>query len=150
MFKAGDDLRQDLLTLQMLELMDSMWKASGLDLHMIPYGCIATGDGTGMIEIVLKSDTIAGITKASGGGPTAAFSPEPIMAWLRRHNRTPQQVEACLWNFLFSTAGYCVATYILGIGDRHNDNIMVREDGTLFHIDFGHFLGNFKTKFGIK
>jgi len=26
---------------------------------------------------------------------------------------------------------------------------MVTKDGHLFHIDFGHFLGNFKTKFGI-
>jgi phosphatidylinositol kinase/protein kinase (PI-3 family) len=149
MFKAGDDLRQDLLTLQILDLFDNMWKASGLDLHMLPYGCVATGEGQGMIEIVLKSDTMANITRREGGA-SAAFSPEPLMAWLRRYNRTPKQVETCLWNFLLSTAGYCVATYILGIGDRHNDNIMVREDGTLFHIDFGHFLGNFKTKFGIK
>jgi phosphatidylinositol-4,5-bisphosphate 3-kinase len=149
MFKAGDDLRQDLLTLQMLELFDSVWKSSGLDLHMLPYGCVATGEGQGMIEVVLKSDTLANITRREGGAK-AAFSPEPLMAWLRKFNRTPAQVETCLWNFLLSTAGYCVATYILGIGDRHNDNIMVREDGTLFHIDFGHFLGNFKTKFGFK
>lgn len=26
---------------------------------------------------------------------------------------------------------------------------MVTKDGHLFHIDFGHFLGNFKKKFGV-
>lgn len=81
---------------------------------------------------------------------TAALKKGVVLAWLRSHNKSVKEMKAAQEEFTKSCAGYCVATYILGIADRHNDNIMVRTNGQLFHIDFGHFLGNYKHKFGIK
>ena len=37
MFKKGDDLRQDRLTLQLLSVMDHLWKETGLDLVRVYY-----------------------------------------------------------------------------------------------------------------
>jgi len=148
-FKCGDDLRQDMLTLQLFRVMDKLWKKSNLDLMLNPYGVIATGAETGMIEVVTKSNTISKIQKQIAGA-SGAFDDTCTEKWLKDKNKDPVLYKLAVDNFIASCSGYCVATYALGIGDRHNDNIMLKEDGHLFHIDFGHILGNFKKKYGFK
>ncbi|KAJ6229788.1 pi-3 kinase [Anaeramoeba flamelloides] len=150
LFKSGDDLRQDILTLQMIGIMDKLWKQEGLDLRLNPYKVIATGDEVGMLEVVLKSETVAKVQGQAGGGATAAFKTTYMVNWLAKMNNTEEKMKYAVENFIYSTAGYIVATYVLGIGDRHSDNVMIQKDGHLFHIDFGHFLGNYKKKFGFK
>lgn len=150
-FKNGDDLRQDMLTLQMLRIMDRIWKSHGYDFRMNPYSCISTDHKLGLIEVVLNAETIANIQKERGMfSATSPFKKGSLLAWLREHNGTEDLLAKAIQEFTLSCAGYCVATYVLGVADRHSDNIMVKKTGQLFHIDFGHILGHFKEKFGFR
>uniref|UniRef100_A0A9J8A8G3 Phosphatidylinositol-4,5-bisphosphate 3-kinase catalytic subunit beta n=1 Tax=Cyprinus carpio carpio TaxID=630221 RepID=A0A9J8A8G3_CYPCA len=134
-FKNGDDLRQDMLTLQIFRVDGSAMEGR---------------DHSGLIEVVSSADTIANIQKTSSNmAAAAAFNKDALLNWLKDKN-SGDALDKAIEEFTLSCAGYCVATYVLGIGDRHSDNIMVRSTGQLFHIDFGHILGNFKSKFGIK
>ncbi|EDQ90091.1 PI3K-CA alpha [Monosiga brevicollis MX1] len=147
MFKNGDDLRQDMLTLQLIAIMDRLWQEQGLDLQMTPYACLSTGDMVGLLEMVMGAKTLWQI---QGKIKNVMLNDDTLNNFLKASNaETPAYDEACN-NFMLSCAGYSVATYVLGVADRHNDNIMLKETGQFFHIDFGHFLGNWKYKFGIQ
>uniref|UniRef100_A0A8C2XAR3 Phosphatidylinositol-4-phosphate 3-kinase catalytic subunit type 2 beta n=1 Tax=Cyclopterus lumpus TaxID=8103 RepID=A0A8C2XAR3_CYCLU len=139
-FKSGDDLRQDMLTLQVIRIMNKIWIQEGLDMRMVIFKCFSTGRGRGMVEMIPQADTLRKIQVEHG--VTGSFKDRPLADWLQKHNPTDEQYDKAVENFIFSCAGCCVATYILGICDRHNDNIMLKTSGHMFHIDFGKFLGH--------
>lgn len=55
-------------------------------------------------------------------------------AWLKDYNQTELSLQKAIEEFTFSCAGYCVATYVLGVADRHSDNIMVKKTGQVSSI----------------
>lgn len=145
-FKVGDDLRQDMLVLNAFNLMDRLWKQEGLDLRLSTFRCIPTGRDAGFVEVVPNAQTLAHIQRAANG-LTGALRATSLCAWLEQQNPGADARATAVTNFTLSCAGYCVATFVLGIGDRHNDNIMVDHAGHLFHIDFAFFMGR-TVKFG--
>ncbi|KAH0627791.1 hypothetical protein JD844_008162, partial [Phrynosoma platyrhinos] len=113
-FKHGDDLRQDQLILQIISLMDKLLRKENLDLKLTPYKVLATSTKHGFMQFI-QSVPVA-----------------EVLA-------TEESIQ--LGFFLLFLAGYCVITYILGVGDRHLDNLLLTKTGKLFHIDFGYILG---------
>jgi phosphatidylinositol kinase/protein kinase (PI-3 family) len=123
-FKRGDDLRQDMAVLQIFRLINRLWMLDGLCFKGLPvraleYGCLALGADKGCIESVPDCESLRKVVKLS------------------KQLSGPGTRE----NLVASAAGAYMASYVLGVGDRHFDNILIRADGCLFHIDFGHILG---------
>lgn len=54
---------------------------------MLPYGCLATGDHSGLIEAVSSSETIADIQlNSSNVAAAAAFNKDALLNWLKEYN----------------------------------------------------------------
>lgn len=134
MFKVGDDLRQDQLVVQIISLMNELLMNENVDLKLTPYKILATGPDEGAIQFI-PNDTMANILSQYHG----------ILPFFKAHHPDESnELGVKQWvmdNFVKSCAGYCVITYILGVGDRHLDNLLITTDGMFFHADFGYILG---------
>ncbi|WAR14641.1 PK3CA-like protein [Mya arenaria] len=145
--KIGDDMRQDMLCLQLLKVMDMLWKYTLNDYHMTVYGCMSLGEDFGLIEAVLNCTTVNEIHMSTDG---RVLTPMSIHQWIYEQTGGGENYIKAIRRFKMSCAACVVAVNILGIGDRHPSNIMVKKTGEMFHIDFGHFMGHVKTKAGIR
>ena len=122
-FKTGDDLRQDQLVIQIITLMDKLLRKENLDLKLSPYRILATSANAGAVQFVASTSLAAAVLKFRGS----------ILAYLKANN--PDEGEPlgvrreAMETYVRSCAGYCVITYILGVGDRHLDNLLLAPDG---------------------
>ena len=134
-FKTGDDLRQDQLVIQIITLMDRLLRKENLDLKLSPYAILATSPSAGAVQFVTSSPLSAIVAKYKGS----------LLAYLRQYNpdsSAPLGVHrSAMDTYVKSCAGYCVITYLLGVGDRHLDNLLLSPSGHFFHADFGYILG---------
>ncbi|CEF60381.1 LD28067p [Strongyloides ratti] len=147
-YKAGDDLRQDALVLQCIHFMNHIWLRNGLDLRMILYEVLPFDVNKGYIEMVPNCHSLFQIQAPHG--TSGIFENKILFNWLQKHNPEYFAFKIALENFRKSCAGWCVATHILGIGDRHNNNVMITKYGCVFHIDFGKYLGDWQMAVGIR
>ena len=132
-FKNGDDIRQDQLILQIISFMDLLLKEDKNNFEFTTYKVMATSKQSGFVEFVNNSETISYILKNYNN---------IIESYIKKYSNNDEKTfDEHLNNYINSLAGYSIVTYILGIGDRHLENLMIDQKGKLFHIDFGYILG---------
>ena len=123
-----EDMRKDDMVLRLVRWMNDIWKRAGIPIHLLTYRVNTVGVERACVQVVSGACTLYEMTEKTKSATS-------ILAHLIKHN-VHEALEAQT-RFIRSLAGWNVAAALLGVCDRHLDNIMIAEDGTFFQIDFG-------------
>lgn len=138
MIKSNDDVRQEVFVMQMIHFYKSVFAKASLPIWLKTYRILSTSKDTGLIEFLTDSISIDGLKKCDSypkeGGLRAYF--EQVYG-----DPSGESFQAAQRNFMLSLVGYSLVSYLLGLKDRHNGNIMIDTRGHLIHIDFGFAMG---------
>uniref|UniRef100_A0A7S1XGJ5 1-phosphatidylinositol 4-kinase n=2 Tax=Compsopogon caeruleus TaxID=31354 RepID=A0A7S1XGJ5_9RHOD len=135
--KAGDDLRQEQLAVQLIAQFKRIFEDEKVDCFLRPFTIMCSNAESGLIECLTDAVSLHGLKKKTPKFTSVrnyferAFAPVNSIRFQQAQKR-----------FIQSMAGYSLISYFLQILDRHNGNIMLDVTGRIIHIDFGFMLGN--------
>jgi len=127
------DIRKEQIIMNTVRLMKwVLLQDEGLNLPIVEYDIRPTSERDGLIQMVPNCVSLEELRATR----------TDIRPWIIDQNEDSTETASELRDrFLQSCAAYCVISYLLGIGDRNLHNLLLRPDGSLFHIDFGFVLG---------
>jgi phosphatidylinositol 4-kinase len=138
MSKSNDDLRQEVFVMQMIHYYKSVFAKANLPLWLKTYRILSTSSSTGLLEVLTDATSLDGLKKSEGYPKAGGLREYFEMVYGKPDSDSFQAAQT---NFMQSLAGYAIVSYLLGLKDRHNGNIMIDTRGHLVYIDFGFAMG---------
>ena len=124
--KSGEDIRNDQWVMAIIDFSKKVWREHGLvelSESIITYGVYPYNERQQSEQMIM-------------GGIIEYISSNSLSSILEGDSirGTPGFVNSC--------AGYTLLTWLLGVGDRHLDNLLITTVGSkLFHVDYAYLFG---------
>eukprot|EP00347_Sterkiella_histriomuscorum_P005051 403358089 len=138
--KANDDLRQEVLAIQLMKRLQRIFDEAGLNIYLRPYEIFINSSNSGIIEFIPDTCSIDALKKKF---PKTKVNGKfwNLRTFFEKYYIN--NFEEAQKHFVESLAGYSLFNYLFNVKDRHNGNIMLDRQGHIVHIDFGFMLQNF-------
>lgn len=142
LLKHGDNPHSDRFALAMAQVFNHVWQQEFVAVSVaghkelvqnVTYGIVQAGVRTSVIEVVSGSTAVRSFHDRHSKLMLAMFGD----AWWQG-DLNDWVPSAAL---ISSAAAAFTTAFVLDVGDRHQDNMLVTRDGRLFNIDFGYLFG---------
>ena len=100
--------------------------------NIVWYSVVPTSASSGLVAMVPRSRSLHGIQ--SGLKLT-------LLNYLLEHSKEGDDVHGLRLSFVRSCAVCSMQSMLFGLGDRHLENILLTEDGNMFHVDYSYLFG---------
>lgn len=123
----NEDVRTDRLAMTI-----GYWIQTFTHIRVFTYPVFPLSTETGCVEMVNNSTTLYDLRTKQNVS---------LLNYMMTHN-PHLNVRELRQQIIHSCTGACLLGFTLGVGDRHLENILVRQDAALIHVDFGYILGD--------
>lgn len=147
--KNGDDLQQEAFACQLISVISTIWRNSGVGVWTKNMKIVVTSSHSGLVQTINNALSVHSIKKTmteisiQNGNNPKGFVASIKDYFLKIYGEeSSSKFKRAQENFARSLAAYSIICYVLQIKDRHNGNIMLDHEGHIIHIDFGFILSN--------
>ena len=131
------DIRTTLITMQLYNIVHTIWCENKIKIKMPLYDVITTGRNKGLIQIFPDSKPYYDIYHQKN------FKLKTYLILTCGMSQ-----EDILENFMTSLIGYSIANYIFGITQRNKKNIHIKKDAQIFYTSYEHLLNHYSKLYG--
>ena len=140
------DIRIDLVTMQLFNILHTIWCENNYKLKMPLYHVMTTSRNKGLIQLIPDTLTLDEMPIKETSGFKNLFGKRSLNKYLTLNSGiSPEEVYQ---NFISSNSAYCVANFIIGVTQRNKKNIHFKRDGEIYYTNYDHILNHYTKALG--